>query len=153
VSAMPFLLHEESAEGIITRKNHNLLYINISSSSCSTEVSQKCESGCGACSGVNDSKKVTIFSPEANKYSVGKKIAFTYYHINDGLMATFAFGIPIGCALLTIITWYYISPLKVESPLALLSAGLAFCFGFFLIWLTDTLLRKKFPATIVTPPQ
>jgi hypothetical protein len=150
---MPFLLHEESAEGIITRKNKNLLYINITAGSCNTESRQKCDSGCGACSGVDSSKKVTIYSPEAIKYSTGKKIAFRYYTVNDGIMTLFAFGIPIGCALLAIMAWYFTAPLKVESPLALLSAGFAFSFGLFLIWLTDSLLRKIFPATIVTPPQ
>jgi hypothetical protein len=147
---MSFLMHEESATGIITKKNNAILYINITTDQCATGT-KKCESGCGACSGMEQGKTATIYAPEAVNYRIGDVISFKYHVINDAFMTIFAFGVPIGCALLVLALWFLKAPEKIESGLALLSAGLAFAFGLFLVWLTDMLLRKRFPAKILPP--
>ena len=148
---MSFLMHEENATGTITKKNNSILYIKIVSDQCDSS-SQKCESGCGACAGMEKEKTVTIYAPEAVNYKIGNMITFKYHAVNDAFMTIFAFGVPIGSALLVLAIWLLKAPEKIESALALLSAGLGFCIGLFLIWLTDTLLRKRFPAKILTPP-
>lgn len=148
---MSILMREESATGTISKKNNTILHINIVADQCDT-AAKKCEAGCGACSGMESNKTATIYAPEAVNYKTGDTISFKYHVINDAFMTIFAFGVPIGCALLVLALWLVKAPEKVESGLSLLSAGAAFAFGLFLVWLTDMLLRKRFPAKILTPP-
>lgn len=144
-------MHEESATGKITKKNNEILHINIVADQCDTST-KKCDSGCGACKSMESDKTATIYAPEAVNYKTGDMISFKYHVINDAFMTIFAFGMPIGCALLVLAIWLIKAPEKIESGLALLSAGVAFAFGLFLVWLADILLRKRFPAKILTPP-
>lgn len=148
---MSFFMHQESATGIIAKKNKAILQINIISDKCDSG-SKKCDSGCGACGNMESAKTVTIYTPEAVNYKAGNMISFKYHTISDIFVTIFAFGLPIGLALLVLAIWLLKAPEKIESAPALLSAGLAFTVGLFFVWLTDTLLRKKFPAMILTPP-
>ncbi len=150
---MSFLFKEVFARGKITEKKRSILVITLSSENCKSEAKHKCNSGCGACSETNNSQIVSIFTPEANKYSPGDEISFKYFNINDAYMTAIAFGLPIGCSLLVIALWFIKAPEKIESIQALLSIGAGFGFGFFLIWILDNLLRKILPATILTSPK
>lgn len=146
---MPFFLKEIFAKGTITGKRNNIIYVKINNDNCNSS-SKKCDSGCGACGNVKESEKVTIYVPDADNCQKGFEVTFKYFAINDAMMTTLAFGLPIGSALLVIALWLFYAPAKAESPFALLTTGLGFAFGLFLIWSIDILLRRYFPATILT---
>ena len=150
---MSFLLKEVFAHGKITERKSLILVITLSTENCKSEARHSCDSGCSACSEMNNNQVVSIFTPEANKYNPGDEISFKYFNINDAFMTAIAFGLPIGCSLLIVALWFFKAPEKIESLLALFSIGSGFAFGFFLIWILDNLLRKKLPATILTPPK
>jgi|GEM_PF-2147345 len=154
---MSIIRKNENIQGRIKSKKGNLLSIAIIENTAEQKQcaggSKGCDSGCGACSGIENNTTVTIYTPEAADYEINSVIAFNYYSINDIVVLGFAFGIPVLCACAVLLLWYANAPDKIESPLAVFSIVSSFCAGFLLIWLTDSVLRKKLPAHIITPPQ
>jgi len=60
------------------------------------------------------------------------------------------FGLPVACALLAMIVWNIVSPQNAESPVAMVTYGLAFLGAFFLIGLFDYIFRRSHPIVVLS---
>jgi positive regulator of sigma E activity len=82
-------------------------------------------------------------------FTLGQSVTLRYYELNELLGALIVFGIPLACAMLSLIVWYLVSPAAVESGPSLLSAGIAFVAGFFIVKIIDRTFRTAYPSQIV----
>ena len=139
-------------EGVVTKKEAGKLSVSLSSDekdqSCSDKKSD-CGGGCCNCVSTNKATKIIIPVEKESIYSIGERIQFRHYTPNPAVVAMIIFGIPILCAFISLFLWYHFSPSKAESPLAVFTAGVSFCFGFVIVWSIDRLFRKAFPAALI----
>ncbi|HON10682.1 MAG TPA: SoxR reducing system RseC family protein [Chitinispirillaceae bacterium] len=143
---MVFFISVEENEGKIFQKSQNRLLLAVNPD-CYTK---QCQIGCGACGGNSSVKKVTVASDSAEEYLLGQTVRFRRYILNEAIGALIVFGIPLIMALVTIITWYIISPQKADTPLAVFTTGISFIAGFAVVWLIDNIFRRKFPNVILS---
>lgn len=153
---MAIIRRQENVTGKIQTIRGNIIKVILNDAesrkkSCLNET-KGCESGCGACSGIENNKIITIYTPQAPDYSVDMTITFNYRSINDMLMLLMAFGIPCIFAALAALLWMIQAPSQMDSPLFVLSITSAFCFGFVILWLLDVSIRRRIPAQIISPP-
>jgi len=153
---MAIIRRQENVTGKIQAISGNIIKVILNDTpsgkkSCSRE-SKGCDSGCGACSGIENTKMLTIYTPQAPDYTVDMPITFNYRSINDTLMLILAFGIPCLSAALVTLLWMIHAPSHIESPLSIMSITGAFCGGFVILWLLDLLIRRRIPAQIISPP-
>jgi hypothetical protein len=153
---MAIIRRQENITGKIQSISGNIIKVTLSDTSsgkksCSGE-SKGCDSGCGACSNIENSKMLTIYTPQAPGYTVDMTITFNYRSINDTLMLMLAFGIPCLSAAIVALLWMIHAPSNIESSLSIMSITGAFCGGFVILWLLDILIRRRIPAQIISPP-
>ncbi len=153
---MAIIRRQENITGKIQAISGNIIKVILSDTSsgkkpCFSE-SKGCDGGCGACSGIENNKMVTIYTPQAPGYAVDMTITFNYRSINDTLMLIMAFGIPCLSAAIVTLLWLIHAPSQIESPLSILSITGAFCCGFVVLWILDILIRRQIPAQIISPP-
>lgn len=141
------IIRQELKNGVVINSKGNYLWV-VFDGSCKTE--EKCHAGCGGCSSSKPALRKKIATNKAQFYSVGQKITLKQYILNENIAVFVVFGIPLLMAILCSVSWYLYNPLKIESPLALLTTGLAFMAGFLIVWTIDTLFRKKFPPAIIS---
>jgi hypothetical protein len=153
---MALFRRQENITGKIQTISGNILKVILSDTSsgkksCSEE-SKGCDSGCGACSGIENNKILTIYTPQAVDYAVDMTITFNYRSINDTLMLILAFGVPCLSAAAVALLWLIYAPSQIESPSSIMSITGAFCIGFVILWLLDISIRRRIPAQIISPP-
>lgn len=153
---MAIIRRHENISGKIQSINGNLIKVTIcdtpsEKNSCMSE-SKGCDSGCGACSGIENNKLITIYTPQARDYTPEMTITFNYQSINDTVMLILAFGIPFLFVAIAALLWLLYAPTKIESPLSIMSITGAFCGGFVILWILDVLIRRRIPAQIISPP-
>ncbi|MGE5672021.1 MAG: hypothetical protein ACM31E_11285 [Fibrobacterota bacterium] len=153
---MAIIRRQENVTGTIQAINGNIIKVLLNDmvsgkKPCFSE-SKGCDSGCGACSGIENNKTLTIYTPQAPNYAVNMEITFNYRSIHDTLMLIMAFGIPCLSAAVVALLWLIHAPSLIESRLSIMSITGAFCGGFVILWLLDILLRRRIPAQIISPP-
>ena len=144
------LIKEEQNEGVIIEKRKDRIWVAINPA---CDSSKDCHTGCGACGGSTKVKKSMLMTSSASSYSLGQKVHFRHFLINEAIGALIVFGIPVFLAILALILWYIRVPEQVESPMAIFSTGVAFVTGFGVVWLIDKLFRTRFPSTLLTSPE
>jgi hypothetical protein len=153
---MAIIRRQENVTGIIQSIRGNIIKViindTLSGKQPCVQESKGCDSGCGACSGIENNKMLTLYTPQASDYAVDMTITFNYRSLNDTLMLIMAFGIPCLSAAVIALLWLIHVPSKIESPLSIMSITGAFCSGFVILWILDILLRRHIPAQIVSPP-
>ena len=153
---MAIIRRQENITGKIQAISGNIIKVILNDTpsgkkQCFNE-SKGCDSGCGACSGIENTKMLTIYTSQAPDYAVDMPITFNYRSINDTLMLIMAFGIPCITAAVVALLWLIHAPSKIESPLSILSITGAFCGGFVILWFLDIVIRRRIPAQIISPP-
>lgn len=118
------------------------------------ENEHSCKSGCGACGGKKNGRSIHVAIDPQAAYKTGTRVEVRFAEINELIGALIVFGIPLTCALISLVVWYAVSPARIESGLSLLSAGASFAAGFGIVRLIDNAFRKRFPSHIIkTDPQ
>jgi hypothetical protein len=144
------MIRSEIKVGTVNKIGKNKLWVGIDSG-CETATSHCAQGECAGCSSTSSGTNETIIPvTDTEKYPIGQKIEFQLYYLNENLVAFIVFGIPIVAALLTLMTWYILSPQDVEKPKSLISAALALAGGFFIVHTIDAWFRSRFPTKIIS---
>ena len=142
------LIKEEINDGTINQIRKDRIWV-VLDQACNPE--EGCKAGCGACGGNGQVKKIMIRSASSNEFTIGQKVTVRRFILNEILGAFMVFGVPLLCAIFTILTWYIVAPQRAESPVALLSTGVAFSLGFGITGLADIIFRTHYPTSLQRP--
>jgi hypothetical protein len=143
------MIHSEIKVGTVNKIEKNKLWVGIEAG-CETATSKCAQGECAGCSSTSGTQETMITVADPEKYPIGQKIEFQLYSLNGNLVAFIVFGIPIVAALLTLMTWYMVSPQDVEKPKSLISAALALVGGFFIVHTIDSWFRSRYPTKILS---
>jgi len=116
---MAIIRRQENVTGIIQSINGNIIKVIINDTQSGKkpcfQESKGCDSGCGACSGIENNKMITIYTPQAPDYAVAMAITFNYRSLNDTLMLIMAFGIPCLSAAVIALLWLIHAPCTITN--------------------------------------
>ncbi|MDO5575853.1 MAG: SoxR reducing system RseC family protein [Fibrobacter sp.] len=142
------MIRQVETDGIICRISKDRIWVVIEQNCVSKK---ECTNRCISCAGSNNHvKKIIVKVNDIKALKTGQRITVKRYMPNEMISAFVVFGIPIFLPLITMLTWYSVSPGMAESAEAFLSALGALLVGFCLVGIVDTLFRKFFPAVIIS---
>lgn len=141
------LVSTKESKGRITRLKNRSASITLIDMCTSNGA---CSSGCGSCSEKKRPRTVFIHLDDTDNYSIDTIVTIRFSEINEFIGALIIFGIPLLCAFLSLLLWYIFNPEQIESGISILSAGLSFTGGFFIVRCIDHYFRRCFPSSILS---
>lgn len=141
------IIATKESKGRISRlKNHSVWITLIDT--CAD--SGGCSLGCCSCSKKKQTRTVLVHLDDTDTFPIGTIVTVKFSEINEFIGALIVFGIPLLSAFLSLLLWYIFNPEKIESGISLLSAGLSFTGGFFIVRCIDHYFRHCFPSSILS---